>query len=205
VHQVADERHLGAGVDQHDQAVDPDQPAPDQGRRIAEDVIAAYASCPVAEVARLGRTLRAWRTQILAYCTTDGASNGGTEAINGLIEKSRRIAHGFRNFTNYRLPTTDPARHRRHTPLATGSNHLSTRAAWWPAHTQGRPDLLLPTGGRTRRSQRLHPAGPAADHRVRRGKRPRRRPGRPAARLAGATASTPLDHPGLVEAGESTR
>jgi transposase len=30
-------------------------------------------------------------------------SNGGTEAINGLIEKTRRIAHGYRNFTNYRL------------------------------------------------------------------------------------------------------
>jgi len=30
-------------------------------------------------------------------------SNGGTEAINLLIEKTRRLAHGFRNFDNYRL------------------------------------------------------------------------------------------------------
>jgi hypothetical protein len=30
-------------------------------------------------------------------------SNGGTEAINGVIEKTRRLAHGFRNFTNYRI------------------------------------------------------------------------------------------------------
>ena len=30
-------------------------------------------------------------------------SNGGTEAINLLIEKTRRLAHGFRNFNNYRL------------------------------------------------------------------------------------------------------
>ncbi len=55
------------------------------------------------EVARLGRTLRAWRQQILAYFATKGVSNGGTEAINLLIEKTRRIAHGFRNYTNYRL------------------------------------------------------------------------------------------------------
>ncbi len=34
---------------------------------------------------------------------TDGLSNGGTEAINMLIEKARRLAHGYRNFTNYRL------------------------------------------------------------------------------------------------------
>ena len=55
------------------------------------------------EVARLGRTLRAWRQQLLAYFATKGVSNGGTEAINLLIEKTRRIAHGFRNYTNYRL------------------------------------------------------------------------------------------------------
>ena len=34
---------------------------------------------------------------------TDGASNGGTEAVNGLIELHRRIARGFRNPENYRL------------------------------------------------------------------------------------------------------
>ncbi len=41
--------------------------------------------------------------QVLAYFDTDGLSNGGTEAINMLIEKARRLAHGYRNFTNYRL------------------------------------------------------------------------------------------------------
>ncbi len=30
-------------------------------------------------------------------------SNGGTEAINLLIEKVRRLAHGFRTFEHYRL------------------------------------------------------------------------------------------------------
>ncbi len=72
-------------------------------RRLAEKLIASFPSCPIPEIARLGRTLRAWRTQVLAYFHTDGLSNGGTEAINMLIEKARRLAHGYRNFTNYRL------------------------------------------------------------------------------------------------------
>ena len=45
----------------------------------------------------------AWREQFLAYFTTGRANNGGTEAINGIIELHRRIARGFRNPTNYRL------------------------------------------------------------------------------------------------------
>jgi transposase len=49
------------------------------------------------------RTLRAWKAQILAYFDTSGVSNGGTEAINLIIEKVRRLAHGFKNFHHYRL------------------------------------------------------------------------------------------------------
>jgi transposase len=54
-------------------------------------------------VGRLGRTLKAWRPQLLAYFDTSGASGGGTEAINLIIEKVRQLAHGFRDFTHYRL------------------------------------------------------------------------------------------------------
>ncbi len=73
------------------------------GQQIAEQVIDSFPTCPIPEVARLGRTLRAWRQQVLAYFATQGVSNGGTEAINLIIEKTRRLAHGFRNFANYRL------------------------------------------------------------------------------------------------------
>ena len=78
-------------------------PTPAAGRRIAEQVIASLPTCPIREVARLGRTLRAWRAQVLAYFDTAGVSNGGTEAINLIIEKTRRLAHGFRTFAHYRL------------------------------------------------------------------------------------------------------
>ncbi|NCT91862.1 transposase [Cellulomonas sp. APG4] len=39
----------------------------------------------------------------MAYFTTARSSNGGAEAINGLIELHRRIACGYRNPDNYRL------------------------------------------------------------------------------------------------------
>ena len=66
-------------------------------------MIASFPTCPIPEVARLGRTLKAWKAQVLAYFDTEGVSNGGTEAINLIIEKVRRLAHGFRDFNHYRL------------------------------------------------------------------------------------------------------
>ncbi len=73
------------------------------GRQTAERVLATFHTCPIPEVARLGRTLRRWRAAFLAYFTTNRANNGGTEAINGIIELHRRIARGYRNRDNYRL------------------------------------------------------------------------------------------------------
>jgi hypothetical protein len=52
---------------------------------------------------RLGKTLKQWREAFLAYFDTRRANNGGTEAINGLIELHRRVARGFGNRDNYRL------------------------------------------------------------------------------------------------------
>jgi transposase len=76
---------------------------PATGHQIAIKVLDSFYTCPIPEVARLGRTLRAWKAQILAYFDTHGVSNGGTEAINLIIEKVRRLAHGFKDFDHYRL------------------------------------------------------------------------------------------------------
>lgn len=73
------------------------------GRTIAEHVLDSFPSCPIPEIARLGRTLTQWRDAFLAYWTTERSSNGGTEAVNGLIELARRVARGFTNYDNYRL------------------------------------------------------------------------------------------------------
>jgi transposase len=57
----------------------------------------------VPELSRLGRTVRAWEGEILAWHATGGCSNGLTEAMNLLIKKAKRVGHGFRSFPNYRL------------------------------------------------------------------------------------------------------
>lgn len=73
------------------------------GRAMAERIVNVFHTCPVPEIARLGRTLRRWKEAFLAYFTTDRSNNGGTEAINGIIELHRRLARGYRNLSNYRL------------------------------------------------------------------------------------------------------
>ena len=65
-----------------------DHAVPAKGREIAAKVLDSFPSCPIPEVARLGRTLRAWKAQVLAYIDTSGVSNGGTEAIDLIIEKA---------------------------------------------------------------------------------------------------------------------
>ena len=73
------------------------------GKKTAKAVLKSFPKCPIPEIARLGRTLRKWRREFLAYFDTGRSSNGGAEAINGLIELHRRVARGFRNRRNYRL------------------------------------------------------------------------------------------------------
>jgi transposase len=66
--------------------------------RLTDDL----ADSPIPELSGMARTLRRWRTQILDWHTT-GASNGPAEAMNLLIKKIKRVGHGFRSFTNYRV------------------------------------------------------------------------------------------------------
>ena len=46
---------------------------------------------------------RLWRDEFLRYFSTNGATNGGTEAVDGLIELHRRIPRGLRHRESYRL------------------------------------------------------------------------------------------------------
>ena len=54
------------------------------------------------EVQQLGRTLKRWYPQILAY-HHQHLSNSITEAMNNLIKRIKRIGYGFTNFENYRI------------------------------------------------------------------------------------------------------
>ena len=77
------------------------QATPVQGRRLAARLIQRLPTCPIPEIARLGRTLRRWKDAFLAYFDTAGAGNESTEAINGIIELGRHTARDYRNPTNY--------------------------------------------------------------------------------------------------------
>lgn len=74
-----------------------------EGRKLAEAVLNSLKNHPIRELKRLGRTLTRWREPFLAYFDTNRANNGGSEAINGLIELARRVARGFTRQDNYRL------------------------------------------------------------------------------------------------------
>jgi transposase len=67
------------------------------------ELIAALRSCPIAELARLGRTLHAWRDELVAHFDHPAMSNGPTENLNLKIKNTKRVARGYRNFEHYRL------------------------------------------------------------------------------------------------------
>src|SRR5581483_2003538 len=77
-------------------------PGPHGARRRLATFYRWCSDAQVPELARLAKTIRSWEAPVVAFHTT-GMSNGPTEAVNLLIEKVRRIGHGFRNFDNYRL------------------------------------------------------------------------------------------------------
>ena len=54
------------------------------------------------EVRSLGRTLQRWRDQIIAWHNLR-ITNGPTESMNNLAKRVKRVAFGFRSFTNYRI------------------------------------------------------------------------------------------------------
>ena len=73
-----------------------------QARRRLAEFYDWCTEADVDELTRLAKTVKVWEHEVLAHHAT-GLSNGPTEAVNLLIEKIRRIGHGFRNFDNYRL------------------------------------------------------------------------------------------------------
>ena len=116
---TADEAHISVEVAYHcAQQVREvfHQATPAQGRRLATHLIKRLPTCPISEIARLGRTLHKWKDAFLAYFDTAGASNG-------IIELGRRTARGYCNPTNYQLRM----------PLIAGGLDASTHTQLWRA------------------------------------------------------------------------
>ncbi|SMO88451.1 ISL3 family transposase [Propioniciclava tarda] len=79
-------------------------PDPATGRARMERLITTISGgvpTALAEVAKLGRTLKQRAGDILAFFDRPGSSNGPTEALNGRLEHLRGSALGFRNLTHY--------------------------------------------------------------------------------------------------------
>ena len=75
---TADEAHISVEVAYHCAQQVRDvfhQATPAQGRRLAAHLIERLPTCPIPEIARLGRTLRKWKDAFLAYFDTAGAGN----------------------------------------------------------------------------------------------------------------------------------
>ena len=75
---TADEAHISVEVAYHCAQQVRDvfhQATPAHGRRLAARLIESLPTCPIPEIARLGRTLRKWKDAFLAYFDTAGASN----------------------------------------------------------------------------------------------------------------------------------
>ena len=75
---------------------------PRRRRVLLDKAIVGCLADDVAEIRSLGKTLRSWRTEILAHNGT-GASNGPTEGLNLCVKKVKRCGHGFKTFDHYRL------------------------------------------------------------------------------------------------------
>jgi transposase len=73
-----------------------------EAARCLDAFLAECRESAVSELHRLAKTVCRWRHEILAHHTT-GASNGPTEAVNLVVKKVIRVAHGFRSFKNFRL------------------------------------------------------------------------------------------------------
>ena len=79
----------------------PDRAAGRQAMQKVINAISRGVPAALAELRKLGSTLKRRAGDVLAYFDHPRTSNGPTEAINGRLEHLRGSALGFRNLTNY--------------------------------------------------------------------------------------------------------
>ena len=110
---TADEAHISVEVAYHCAQQVRDvfhQATPAQGRRLATHLIERLPTCPIPDIARLGRTLRKWKDALDAYFDTGGASNAPHRSHQR--NHRTRQTHRQRPPKPHQLPTPN-APHRR--------------------------------------------------------------------------------------------
>ena len=111
---MADEAHISVEVAYHCAQQVRDvfhQATPAQGRRLAAHLIQRLPTCPIPEIARLGRTLRKWKDALDAYFDTGGASNAPHRSHQQ--NHQTRKTHRQRLPQPHQLPTPNAPHHRR--------------------------------------------------------------------------------------------
>lgn len=118
-------------------------------------ILAAFHTCPIPEVARLGRTLRRRREAFPAHLSTDRANSGRTEAVTGIVELQRRIARGHRYRDGFRLRMLsdagglNPCPHRKpEEPLSRRLQKADIQHVGTPTPTRPRSRSALPGANR---------------------------------------------------------
>ena len=96
-----------------------------EGHKIALAVVESFPNCPIPEIARLGRTLNAWRAQFLAYFTTERAA---TAAPKRSTASSNSTAASPWLPQPHQLPTTDDLGRRTAHPPESPMSRQRTRA-----------------------------------------------------------------------------
>jgi transposase len=98
------------------------------------DTLSSGVPTKLAELRKLGRTLKKRAGDILAFFDRPGTSNGPTEAINGRLEHLRGSALGFRNLDTRKVASW----------LASCREPGSAGAGPATTSTAGRPITTLP-------------------------------------------------------------
>jgi transposase len=70
--------------------------------RVLDRLTDRWIASPLPELSILARTLRRWRSEVLAYFDS-GLTNAATEGLNNKAKLVKRRAFGYRSFQNYRL------------------------------------------------------------------------------------------------------
>lgn len=72
------------------------------GQWVDELIVDMASDDKPTEIRSLARTLKRWKDHIIAW-HIEKLTNGPAEAANNLIKRVKRVAFGFRSFTNYRV------------------------------------------------------------------------------------------------------
>jgi hypothetical protein len=143
------------------------RPEPHRGTTHAEQAPTPFPSCPIPEAALSRSHLYEPGDPRYACLASKGRLQRRTEVVNLLIEKTRRFAHGFRNFDNYRLrillvPTAICPYRKQAEPCSIPKSHIDSRLPLLQSHQTRRPLARLSPILSTFYGLPIRPAPPAS-------------------------------------------